>query len=93
MLAQTIGHRDAPADAVPCGEALRAGRDGAPAPIIRAGRGTGVRHKIHQLYEESGGFGALLWITTDSEDAGWDRESVRLLMEQVAPHIAHLGSS
>jgi len=47
--------------------------------------------KIHQLYEESGGFGALLSITTDSDDAGWDQESLRLLMEQVAPRVAHLG--
>jgi alkanesulfonate monooxygenase SsuD/methylene tetrahydromethanopterin reductase-like flavin-dependent oxidoreductase (luciferase family) len=47
--------------------------------------------KIHQLYEESGGFGTLLSITTDSDDAGWDHESLRLLMEQVAPRVAHLG--
>jgi alkanesulfonate monooxygenase SsuD/methylene tetrahydromethanopterin reductase-like flavin-dependent oxidoreductase (luciferase family) len=47
--------------------------------------------KIHQLYEESGGFGTLLSITTDSDDAGWDHESLRLLMEQVAPRITHLG--
>lgn len=47
--------------------------------------------KIHQLYEESGGFGSLLSITTDSDDAGWDHESLRLLMEQVAPRVAHLG--
>jgi len=43
--------------------------------------------RIHQLYEESGGFGALLSITTDSDDAGWDHESLRLLMEQVAPRV------
>ena len=47
--------------------------------------------KIHQLYEVSGGFGALLSITTDSDDAGWDHESLRLLMEDVAPRVAHLG--
>jgi len=47
--------------------------------------------KIQQLYEESGGFGALLTITTDSDDAGWDHESLRLLMEGVAPRVAHLG--
>jgi alkanesulfonate monooxygenase SsuD/methylene tetrahydromethanopterin reductase-like flavin-dependent oxidoreductase (luciferase family) len=47
--------------------------------------------KIQQLYEESGGFGALLSITTDSDDAGWDHESLRLLMEHVAPRVAHLG--
>src|SRR5439155_108404 len=33
--------------------------------------------KIHQLYEESGGFGARPSITTDSDDAGWDQESLR----------------
>ena len=47
--------------------------------------------KIYRLYEESGGFGALLAVTTDSDDAGWDHESLRLLMEEVAPRIAHLG--
>ena len=47
--------------------------------------------KIQQLYDESGGFGALLSITTDSDDAGWDHESLRLLMERVAPRVAHLG--
>jgi alkanesulfonate monooxygenase SsuD/methylene tetrahydromethanopterin reductase-like flavin-dependent oxidoreductase (luciferase family) len=47
--------------------------------------------KLHQLYEESGGFGTLLVITTDSDDARWDHESARLLMERVAPAVAHLG--
>jgi len=47
--------------------------------------------KIQQIYEESGGFGALLTITTDSDDAGWDHESLRLLTEKVAPRVAHLG--
>ncbi len=47
--------------------------------------------KIQQLYDESGGFGALLSITTDSDDAGWDHESLRLLMDRVAPRVAHLG--
>ena len=46
--------------------------------------------KIQQLHEESGGFGTLLSITTDSDDAGWDHESLRLLMEQVAPRALHL---
>ena len=46
--------------------------------------------KIHQLYEESGGFGSLLSITTDADDAGWDHESLRLLMEDVAPRVAGL---
>jgi alkanesulfonate monooxygenase SsuD/methylene tetrahydromethanopterin reductase-like flavin-dependent oxidoreductase (luciferase family) len=46
--------------------------------------------KIHQLYETSGGFGTLLSITTDADDAGWDHESLRLLMEAVAPRVARL---
>jgi alkanesulfonate monooxygenase SsuD/methylene tetrahydromethanopterin reductase-like flavin-dependent oxidoreductase (luciferase family) len=50
-----------------------------------------VVDQIHQLHEESGGFGTLLSITTDSDDAGWDHESLRLLREQVAPRVAHLG--
>jgi alkanesulfonate monooxygenase SsuD/methylene tetrahydromethanopterin reductase-like flavin-dependent oxidoreductase (luciferase family) len=49
-----------------------------------------VAEQIQQLHEESGGFGTLLAITTDSDDAGWDHESLRLLMEQVAPRVAHL---
>jgi alkanesulfonate monooxygenase SsuD/methylene tetrahydromethanopterin reductase-like flavin-dependent oxidoreductase (luciferase family) len=51
-----------------------------------------VAAQIEQLHEESGGFGTLLAITTDSDDAGWDHESLRLLMDQVAPRVAHLGS-
>jgi alkanesulfonate monooxygenase SsuD/methylene tetrahydromethanopterin reductase-like flavin-dependent oxidoreductase (luciferase family) len=47
--------------------------------------------KIEALYEASGGFGALLSITTDADDAGWDHESLRLLMEDVAPRVARLG--
>lgn len=47
--------------------------------------------KIHQLHEESGGFGTLLAITTDSDDAGWDHESLRLLTERVGPRVAGLG--
>jgi len=46
--------------------------------------------KIEQLYEESGGFGTLLSITTDSDDAEWDHESLRLLIEKVGPRVAHL---
>ena len=33
---------------------------------------------------------ALLTITTDSDDAGWDHESLRLLMEDVAPRVGDL---
>jgi alkanesulfonate monooxygenase SsuD/methylene tetrahydromethanopterin reductase-like flavin-dependent oxidoreductase (luciferase family) len=47
--------------------------------------------RIERLHEESGGFGTVLSITTDSDDAGWDHESLRLLMERVAPRVAHLG--
>jgi hypothetical protein len=36
-------------------------------------------------------FGTRLAITTDSDDAGWDHESLRLLMERVALRVAHLG--
>ena len=50
-----------------------------------------VADKIHQLHEESGGFGTLLSITTDADDAGWDHESLRLLLEDVAPRVARLG--
>jgi alkanesulfonate monooxygenase SsuD/methylene tetrahydromethanopterin reductase-like flavin-dependent oxidoreductase (luciferase family) len=47
--------------------------------------------QIERLHAESGGFGTLLSITTDSDDAGWDHESLRLLMERVAPRVEHLG--
>ena len=47
--------------------------------------------QIERLHAESGGFGTLLSITTDSHDAGWDHESLRLLMERVAPRVEHLG--
>jgi alkanesulfonate monooxygenase SsuD/methylene tetrahydromethanopterin reductase-like flavin-dependent oxidoreductase (luciferase family) len=43
--------------------------------------------KIQQLSEESGGFGTLLAITTDSDEAGWDHESLRLLVEKVGPRV------
>lgn len=46
--------------------------------------------KIHRLYEECGGFGTLLAITVDSDDASWDHESLRLLMEKVAPRVEQL---
>jgi alkanesulfonate monooxygenase SsuD/methylene tetrahydromethanopterin reductase-like flavin-dependent oxidoreductase (luciferase family) len=47
--------------------------------------------KIRALYEEVGGFGTLLTVTADSDDASWDHENLRLLAEQVAPRIADLG--
>lgn len=49
-----------------------------------------VADKIQQLYDECGGFGTLLCITVDSDEAAWDHESLRLLMEQVAPRVEHL---
>lgn len=47
--------------------------------------------KIRALYEVTGGFGTLLTITADSDDASWDHESLRLLAEEVGPRIADLG--
>lgn len=47
--------------------------------------------KIRALYETAGGFGTLLSITADSDDASWDHESLTLLMEDVAPKVADLG--
>jgi alkanesulfonate monooxygenase SsuD/methylene tetrahydromethanopterin reductase-like flavin-dependent oxidoreductase (luciferase family) len=47
-----------------------------------------VAEKLHRLQEESGGFGTLLAITTDADDAGWDHESLRLLAEDVVPRVS-----
>ena len=49
-----------------------------------------VADKLHQLYEESGGFGTLLSITTDADDASWDHESLRLRLEDVGPRVSRL---
>jgi alkanesulfonate monooxygenase SsuD/methylene tetrahydromethanopterin reductase-like flavin-dependent oxidoreductase (luciferase family) len=49
-----------------------------------------VAEKLHQLYEASGGFGTLLSITTDADDASWDHESLRLLIEDVGPRVSRL---
>jgi alkanesulfonate monooxygenase SsuD/methylene tetrahydromethanopterin reductase-like flavin-dependent oxidoreductase (luciferase family) len=49
-----------------------------------------VADRIAQLHEESGGFGTLLAITTDADDASWDHESLRLLLEEVAPRVSYL---
>jgi alkanesulfonate monooxygenase SsuD/methylene tetrahydromethanopterin reductase-like flavin-dependent oxidoreductase (luciferase family) len=49
-----------------------------------------VADKIRALYEVTGGFGTLLSITADSDDAGWDHESLRLLAEEVRPRIEDL---
>jgi len=47
--------------------------------------------KIRSLYENVGGFGALLSVTADSDDPAWDHESLRLLAEKVGPRIEDLG--
>ena len=47
--------------------------------------------KIRALHDDVGGFGTLLSITADSDDASWDHESLRLLAEEVGPRIADLG--
>ena len=49
-----------------------------------------VVEKIEQTYEETGGFGYLLGITQDPDDHSLVQRSQRLLMEQVAPMVAHL---
>jgi alkanesulfonate monooxygenase SsuD/methylene tetrahydromethanopterin reductase-like flavin-dependent oxidoreductase (luciferase family) len=46
--------------------------------------------KIRQLYEACGGFGTLLSITADSDEASWDHDSLRLLIEAVGPRVADL---
>ena len=48
--------------------------------------------KIRSLYENVGGFGALLSVTADSDDPAWDHESLRLLAEKVGPRIEDLGA-
>ena len=47
--------------------------------------------KIRDLYQVSGGFGTLLSITADSDDAQWDHESLTLLHNEVGPLVADLG--
>jgi alkanesulfonate monooxygenase SsuD/methylene tetrahydromethanopterin reductase-like flavin-dependent oxidoreductase (luciferase family) len=49
--------------------------------------------RIRQLYETVGGFGMLLAITQDSDNAEWDHRSLQLLMEEVGPRVADLGRS
>ena len=46
--------------------------------------------KIRELYEDVGGFGTLLSITADADDAGGDHESLTLLVEQVGPLVEDL---
>ena len=49
-----------------------------------------VADQVRALYEHVGGFGTLLAITADSDDASWDLESLSLLAEEVGPRIADL---
>jgi alkanesulfonate monooxygenase SsuD/methylene tetrahydromethanopterin reductase-like flavin-dependent oxidoreductase (luciferase family) len=49
--------------------------------------------RIRQLYETVGGFGMLLAITQDSDNAEWDHRSLQLLMEEVGSRVADLGRS
>ena len=46
--------------------------------------------KIRALYEVTGGFGTLLSVTADSDDAAWDHQSLQLLAEKVGPRIENL---
>jgi alkanesulfonate monooxygenase SsuD/methylene tetrahydromethanopterin reductase-like flavin-dependent oxidoreductase (luciferase family) len=50
-----------------------------------------VEDKVRALHEQVGGFGGLLSVTADSDDASWDHESIRLLAEEVGPRIEDLG--
>jgi alkanesulfonate monooxygenase SsuD/methylene tetrahydromethanopterin reductase-like flavin-dependent oxidoreductase (luciferase family) len=49
-----------------------------------------VAEKVHALFETVGGFGTLLSVTADSDDASWDHEHLRLLAEEVGPRIEGL---
>ncbi|MDA1308926.1 MAG: LLM class flavin-dependent oxidoreductase, partial [Proteobacteria bacterium] len=46
--------------------------------------------KIRALHEVTGGFGTLLSVTADSDDAAWDHQSLQLLAEKVGPRIENL---
>jgi alkanesulfonate monooxygenase SsuD/methylene tetrahydromethanopterin reductase-like flavin-dependent oxidoreductase (luciferase family) len=46
--------------------------------------------QIRRLHEQTGGFGTLLAITTDSDDPSWDHDSLRLLIDEVAPRVSDL---
>lgn len=52
-----------------------------------------VADQLRSLYEEVGGFGTLLAITADSDDAAWDHESLRLLAEEVMPRLSDLDAA
>ena len=46
--------------------------------------------QIRALYEEVGGFGHLLAITQDPDDHSLMQQSLRLMMEEVAPRVGDL---
>ncbi|MFT5393635.1 MAG: alkanesulfonate monooxygenase SsuD [Gammaproteobacteria bacterium] len=46
--------------------------------------------KIRELHDVTGGFGTLLSITVDSDNASWDHESLTLLKNDVAPRLVDL---
>ena len=46
--------------------------------------------RIRDLYEAVGGFGTLLAITQDPDEAQWEHDCLRLLMEEVGPRVADL---
>ena len=50
-----------------------------------------VAEKIEKSYEDTGGFGYLLNVTMDPDDHSLVQRSQRLLMEEVAPKVEHLG--
>ena len=49
-----------------------------------------VARQIRQLYECVGGFGTLLWVTHDWDDADRWRRSMQLLAHEVMPRLADL---
>jgi alkanesulfonate monooxygenase SsuD/methylene tetrahydromethanopterin reductase-like flavin-dependent oxidoreductase (luciferase family) len=49
-----------------------------------------VANQIRELYECVGGFGTLLWVTHDWDDADRWRRSMRLLAQEVMPRLADL---
>ena len=48
-------------------------------------------NRIRSLYEEVGGFAALLAIAQDPDEAQWEHDCLRLLMEEAGPRVADLG--
>ncbi|WP_319456982.1 MULTISPECIES: LLM class flavin-dependent oxidoreductase [unclassified Mycobacterium] len=52
-----------------------------------------VTEKINNLYDDVGGFGTLLTMAHEWDDAGAWRESVRLMAQEVQPHLRELAST